>query len=99
MRRWGIPPPSRKPCARTAFSCPLLSTGGDRVMLGRPGIMGISFWNDDFDFAHRDHGQKPNEHQEERGKNSEGADKRPDIDPGGMEQSPGRREKVAMQSA
>src|SRR4051812_37036642 len=94
-----IPRPFRKPGFQMAFSIALLPTSRDRMMLFGRGVMRISFRYDDFHFRHGDHRQEPNEEEEERSEDSKRADECPDIDPGWNEQTPRRREKVAMQSA
>src|SRR5205814_3315871 len=98
-RRSDILLPSRKPYFPMAFSRPLLSARGDGMMFVRQSVMRIRLRQDNFHFRHRNHRQVADEKQEEREKDPEGADKRPDIDPGRDEEPPRRREKVAMQSA
>src|SRR5262249_20676476 len=57
------------------------------------------FRQDDFHFRHRDHWQKANEQEEQRGENPERADKGPDVHPGWNEQSPRRWKEITMQPA
>jgi len=65
------------------FSCVLLFRDADRIM-----AVHVRFRQNDFHFAHRDHWQETNEEKEEREKDSVGADKGPDVDPGWNEQAP-----------
>src|SRR3954471_23611740 len=83
-----------------AFSFrPLPSAGRDDMMLLRRGVVRVRFRQDNFYLRHRDHRQIANEEEKEREEDAEGADERPNIDPGGNEQAPRRREKVTVQSA
>src|SRR5262249_34539624 len=54
---------------------------------------------DDLYLRHRDHWREPDEEKEERSEDSEGPNKRPDVDPGREKESPSRRQKIAMQTA
>src|SRR6266446_8252771 len=61
--------------------------------------VGVRFRQNDFHFRHRDHRQEPDEEKEQRSENPEGADERPDVDPGWNKNTPRRWNKIAMQSA
>src|ERR1700738_5689946 len=69
------------------------------MMFLRRTVMRIRLRQHDLHFRHRDHRQVANEKEEEREKNSERADERPDIDPGRVKHSPGGRQEIAMQPA
>src|SRR3982751_3072639 len=99
-RRSGTRRPWRKLYDRKeSSSCSLLSAGNHRMVPGWPVMMRIGFGHDDLHFAHGDHGQEPNEHEEQTGKDSQGADERPNIDPSRVEQAPRRWQEVAVQPA
>src|SRR3984893_15459496 len=82
-----------------AFSYALHSTRGDGMMAIRRMRMGVGFRQNGLHFRHRDHRQKPDEHEEQRGENPKRADESPDVDPGWDKHAPRGREKVPMQAA
>src|SRR3954451_6377562 len=99
MPRSGIPRPFRKPYFQTAFSFgALLSAGGDDMVFLRRSVMWVRLRQNNFYFRHRDHRQVADEEKEERQENAEGADERPDIDPGRVKHSPGGREEIAVEA-
>src|SRR5262245_14060910 len=96
--RSGIPLPFHKLYCRKVFSTLPPSRGLDRLMsVGT--IVRISLGKHDLHFRHGNHRQVANEKQKERSKNSQRADKRPDINPRRKKQSPGRGQKITVQTA
>src|SRR4030095_14288344 len=89
-RRSNTPLPWHKPCDRTESlsSRALLSAWGDQFNFWRLTVMRVRLGCGRLHFRHRNHWEKPDEEQEQRSKNSNRADVRPDIDPSGVINSP-----------
>src|SRR6476620_11391129 len=63
------------------------------------GAMRVRLRQNDLHLRHRDHGRETDEKKKERSENSESADKGPDINPGGVEETPRGGKKIAVQAA
>src|SRR5689334_23113078 len=68
-------------------------------MFFRRRVMRVSLRENNFHLRHGDHRCESNEEKEERSENAERPNESPNIDPGREEESPGRRQEVAVQSA